>query len=47
MWTDDTPVKVLTGGEEGSRLGRFWTYIGDSEHPFGSVGGVPNNAAKP
>jgi transposase len=34
MWTDDTPVKVLTGGEEGSRLGRFWTYIGDSEHPY-------------
>ncbi len=34
MWTDDTPVKVLTGGEEGSRLGRFWTYIGDEEHPY-------------
>jgi transposase len=34
MWTDDTPVTVLTGGEEGSRLGRFWTYIGDSEHPY-------------
>lgn len=34
MWTDDTPVKVLTGGEEGSRQGRFWTYIGDSEYPY-------------
>ncbi|HAH48255.1 MAG TPA: IS66 family transposase, partial [Planctomycetaceae bacterium] len=34
MWTDDTPVKVLTGGEEGSRQGRFWTYIGDSTHPY-------------
>lgn len=33
MWTDDTPVTVLTGGEEGSRQGRFWTYIGDSNHP--------------
>jgi transposase len=34
MWTDDTPVKVLSGGEAGSRLGRFWTYIGDSQHPY-------------
>ena len=34
MWTDDTPVKVLTGGEEGSRQGRFWTYVGDDEHPY-------------
>lgn len=34
MWTDDTPVKVLVGGEEGSRQGRFWTYIGDNEHPY-------------
>ena len=34
MWTDDTPVKVLVGGEEGSRLGRFWTYVGDGEHPY-------------
>ena len=34
MWTDDTTVKVLTGGEEGSRQGRFWTYIGDNEYPY-------------
>ncbi|HIK92158.1 MAG TPA: hypothetical protein EYG03_09290 [Planctomycetes bacterium] len=34
MWTDDTPVKVLAGGDEGSRLGRFWTYVGDDEHPY-------------
>jgi transposase len=34
MWTDDTPVRVLTGGEEGSRQGRFWTYIGDNAHPY-------------
>ena len=34
MWTDDTPVKVLVGGEEGTRLGRFWTYIGDDNHPY-------------
>ncbi len=34
LWTDDTPVKVLYGGQEGSRQGRFWTYIGDQEHPY-------------
>lgn len=34
MWTDDTPVKVLVGGEEGTRQGRFWTYVGDDEHPY-------------
>lgn len=34
MWTDDTPVKVLVGGEEGSRQGRFWTYVGDEQHPY-------------
>ena len=33
LWTDDTPVTVLTGGQEGSRQGRFWTYIAD-EHPY-------------
>ena len=34
MWTDDTTVKVLVGGEEGSRQGRFWTYVGDQQHPY-------------
>ena len=29
MWPDDTPVKVLTGDEEG----RFWTYIAE-EQPY-------------
>ena len=33
LWTDDTPVTVLVGGEDGSRQGRFWTYIGD-EYPY-------------
>ena len=33
LWTDDTPVTVLVGGEEGSRKGRFWTYIGE-QHPY-------------
>ena len=33
LWTDDTPVTVLMGGKEGSRQGRFWTYIGD-EYPY-------------
>jgi transposase len=33
LWTDDIPVTVLTGGKEGSRQGRFWTYIGE-EYPY-------------
>ena len=33
LWTDDTPVTVLSPGQEGSRQGRFWTYIAD-EHPY-------------
>ena len=33
LWTDDTPVTVLTGGKDGSRKGRFWTYIGE-QHPY-------------
>ena len=34
MWTDDTEVTVLVGPEEGSRKGRFWTYVGNDEHPY-------------
>lgn len=33
LWTDDTPVTVLTGGKEGSRQGRCWTYIAE-DHPY-------------
>jgi transposase len=33
MWTDDTHVTVLGGGE-GSFKGYFWTYIGDERHPY-------------
>jgi transposase len=33
LWTDDTPVTLLGGDQEGSRQGRFWTYIAD-EHPY-------------
>jgi transposase len=33
LWTDDTPVTVLVGGEAGSRQGRFWAYLAD-EHPY-------------
>ena len=33
LWTDDTPVTMLTGGKDGSRQGRFWTYIG-KEYPY-------------
>ena len=34
MWTDDTTVTVLTGDEKGSCQGRFWTYVGDDQHPY-------------
>jgi hypothetical protein len=33
LWTDDTPVTVLVSGAEGSRQGRFWTYVGE-EYPY-------------
>ncbi len=33
MWTDDTHITVL-GGREGSFKGYFWTYIGDTQHPY-------------
>ena len=33
LWTDDTPVTVLVGGEQGSCKGRFWTYVAD-KHPY-------------
>jgi transposase len=34
--TDDTPVDVLTHGEEGlgNHQGRLWVYIGDALHPY-------------
>ncbi len=34
IWTDDTPVTVLGGGQPGSTEGRFWAYIGDDGHPY-------------
>jgi transposase len=33
LWTDDTPVTLLGGGQEGSRQGRFWAYISE-EYPY-------------
>jgi transposase len=34
LWTDDTPVTVLTGGgQKGSRKGRFWPYISE-QYPY-------------
>ena len=33
LWTDDTPVTLLSSGQAGSRTARFWTYIAD-EHPY-------------
>lgn len=35
LWTDDTPVRLLDPeAEGGSRLARFWTYLGDEAHPY-------------
>jgi transposase len=35
IWTDDTTVRVLDPeAEGGSRLARFWAYIGDPAHPY-------------
>ena len=33
LWTDDTSVTLLTSGQQGSRLGRFWVYIG-AQYPY-------------
>lgn len=33
LWTDDTPVTLLGGGQEGSRQGRFWAYIAE-KYPY-------------
>jgi transposase len=32
--TDDTPVGVLDSDLTRTRLGRIWTYVGDSAHPY-------------
>jgi len=35
IWTDDTPVRMLDeDAQGGSRLARFWVYIGDEVHPY-------------
>ena len=34
IWTDDTFVTVLGGGEPGSHKGRFWVYIGPTALPY-------------
>jgi transposase len=34
LWTDDTFVTVLGGKSGGSTKGRFWPYIGDTDHPY-------------
>jgi transposase len=31
---DDTPVRVLDPGGEGTRTGRLWAYVGDVDHPY-------------
>ena len=43
LWTDDTPITMLTGGEDGSRTARFWTYIAE-EHPYSVYDFTENRA---
>ena len=43
LWTDDIPITVLTGDEEGSRQGRLWTYIGE-EYPYSVYDFTENRA---
>lgn len=40
--TDDTPVDVLDRERNQTRTGRFWTYLGDHEHPFTVFAYTPN-----
>jgi transposase len=32
--TDDTPVRVIVPGEPQTHQGRFWVYVGDTQHPY-------------
>ena len=34
LWTDDTPVRFLSGEAPGSHVGRFWPYIGPALFPY-------------
>ena len=43
LWTDDTPVTVLMGGQEGRRKGRFWAYISE-KHPYSVYDFTENRA---
>ena len=43
LWTDDIPITVLTGDEDGSRQGRLWTYIGE-EYPYSVYDFTENRA---
>jgi transposase len=42
--TDDTPVDVLDRHGRRTRIGRFWVYIGDAEHPFTVFTYTPNRS---
>lgn len=45
LWTDDTTVRLLDPqADGGSRTARFWTYIGDAEHPYAVYDFTPSRA---
>jgi len=42
LQTDDTPVGVLDREWTRARTGRFWTYVGDADHPYTVYDYTPN-----
>jgi transposase len=42
--TDDTPVVVQIPGGKGTKTGRLWVYLGDSDHPFGVYDYTPDRS---
>lgn len=42
--TDDTPVKVRDAHQKLERTGRFWTYVGDEDHPLIVFQYTPNRS---
>lgn len=42
--TDDTPVKVQDRGRTRTRIGRFWVYLGDDDHPYAVFAYTPSRS---
>jgi hypothetical protein len=44
LHTDDTPVDVLDRHLPETRVGRFWVYVGDPDHPYDIFTYTPNRS---